>query len=211
MDTETRKEINALSRIKNWHKRGNAGLVKTSPWRQRMKKLSIIRCNLCWIYTRDFYKSRRTECKKCSNSRHKRYTENNREKWNDYIRQWLSEHPGYLGKYAKNKYNTDPLFKRAACIRTVVNQAIHRKDSGAIVKYLGCSNKQFRKYIESQWKSSMSWSNYGLGRGKWNLDHIIPLSSAKNEEELIKLCHYSNIQPLWHEENVRKSNSLPFS
>ena len=52
----------------------------------------------------------------------------------------------------------------------------------------------------------MTWENRGL-KG-WHLDHIIPLSSAKNEEELRELCHYTNIQPLWWDDNLRKGSSI---
>jgi hypothetical protein len=48
----------------------------------------------------------------------------------------------------------------------------------------------------------MNWDNYSF-RG-WHIDHIIPLTSAKNEEELIKLCHYTNLQPLWAKDNLSK-------
>jgi hypothetical protein len=50
----------------------------------------------------------------------------------------------------------------------------------------------------------MSWDNHG----EWHIDHIIPLSSAKNENDVYTLCHYTNLQPLWAEENLRKSNKI---
>lgn len=58
----------------------------------------------------------------------------------------------------------------------------------------------------------MSWDNYGIYDGKlnsgWDIDHIIPLSSANTEEELIKLNHYSNLQPLCSMTNryIKKDN-----
>ena len=46
----------------------------------------------------------------------------------------------------------------------------------------------------------MNWENHG----KWEVDHIIPIKSAKNEEELIAILHHKNLQPLWKEENSTK-------
>jgi hypothetical protein len=67
---------------------------------------------------------------------------------------------------------------------------------------IGCSPQEFREYIESKFSEGMSWDNYGP-RG-WHLDHIIPLASAKNINEAIKLNHYTNLQPLWAEDNCKK-------
>ena len=50
----------------------------------------------------------------------------------------------------------------------------------------------------------MTWDNYG----EWHVDHIIPLSSAENEIELIELCHYRNLQPLWAKENLMKKDKI---
>ena len=58
----------------------------------------------------------------------------------------------------------------------------------------------------------MSWDNYGLYNGDlnygWDVDHIIPLSSANTEEELINLCHYTNLQPLCSHTNryIKRDN-----
>jgi hypothetical protein len=60
--------------------------------------------------------------------------------------------------------------------------------------------KEFILHIESKLKNGMSLDNHG----KWHLDHIIPLATAKTVEEIIKLNHYTNFQPLWAEENLSK-------
>ena len=73
---------------------------------------------------------------------------------------------------------------------------------------LGCGLKHFKKHLESSFTEGMSWDNYGFGDDKWNIDHIIPLISAANEAELFKLCHFSNLQPLWQINNLRKGAKI---
>ena len=69
---------------------------------------------------------------------------------------------------------------------------------------LGCSFEKFKVHLEKQFKDDMSWEN----QGKWHLDHIYPVSLAKDEEELIKLNHYTNFQPLWAFDNISKGNKI---
>ena len=52
----------------------------------------------------------------------------------------------------------------------------------------------------------MTWENYG----EWHIDHIIPLDSANDENELYSLCYYTNLQPLWGNENIRKGAKILF-
>jgi hypothetical protein len=65
---------------------------------------------------------------------------------------------------------------------------------------LGCSYEDFILYLESKFESWMTWENRGLYNGDfnygWDIDHIIPLSSAETEEDIIRLNHYTNLQPL---------------
>lgn len=67
---------------------------------------------------------------------------------------------------------------------------------------LGCSIEQLRKYLAARFQPGMTWNNYG----KWHIDHIVPLSSVdlRDREQLLKACHYSNLQPLWAGDNSRK-------
>jgi hypothetical protein len=69
---------------------------------------------------------------------------------------------------------------------------------------VGCSPEFLKEHLESQFVEGMAWDN----RKEWHIDHIIPLSSAKTEEDIYKLCHYTNLQPLWAEDNIKKSNKI---
>ena len=63
-------------------------------------------------------------------------------------------------------------------------------------EYLGCTLQFLKEYLESKFTPEMNWDNYGTYPNGWDIDHIIPLSSAKTQEELIPLLHYTNLQPL---------------
>ena len=71
---------------------------------------------------------------------------------------------------------------------------------------VGCTPQYLKEYLENKFTEGMSWVNHS--QYGWHIDHIIPLSSAKTEDELYKLCHYTNLQPLWAEDNLKKSNKI---
>ena len=77
---------------------------------------------------------------------------------------------------------------------------------GSTIKLLGIDIMGLKSYLESKFIDGMSWENYGLYG--WHIDHIIPLSSAKTEDEFYKLCHYTNLQPLWAKDNWKKGNKF---
>lgn len=111
--------------------------------------------------------------------------------------------------YKQNRRNTDFLFKLICNIRNLIGISFRKngynKDSKTN-KILGCTYEEFKQHLEKQFTEGMSWDN----QGEWHLDHIYPVSLAKTEEEIIKLNHYTNFQPLWAEENIRKGNRLDY-
>jgi hypothetical protein len=126
----------------------------------------------------------------------KKYRENNRYKMNEYAR-----------NYSKKRRQIDPIFNLMNFLRVRTYLAFKHKKwrkEGFTEQLLGESYLNVKNHIENQFIDGMKWENHGM----WHIDHIIPLSSAKNEEELIKLCHYSNLQPLWAEDNWIKSNKI---
>lgn len=119
------------------------------------------------------------------------YTENNKDKINEYQRIYL-----------KNRRKVDPLFKLSCNISSLIRQLFKNNGfkKGKTIDIIGCSFDNFKLHLESKFESWMNWENYGLYNGDfnygWDIDHVIPTSSAKNEEELINLNNYSNMQPL---------------
>ena len=74
---------------------------------------------------------------------------------------------------------------------------------------IGCTPEELKTYLENLFSEGMTWENYGYYG--WHVDHKIPLDSGKTEDEIIKLCHYTNLQPMWWNENLKKSFKIPTS
>jgi len=105
------------------------------------------------------------------------------------------------------RYKTDINYKIKDILRRRIRTLIKdKKDRVSHVDNLGCSVQQLRQYLESKFQSGMTWDNQG--RYGWHIDHIKPLSSFNltDKEDLKRACHYTNLQPLWAEDNLRKSN-----
>ena len=112
-----------------------------------------------------------------------------------------------VNKYYK-KRRKDPFFKLQFNFRQRTTLAIKSKGftkKSKTQKILGCSWDKLKEHLENQFTDGMNWDNYG----EWHVDHIIPISMSETEEQLYKLSHYTNLQPLWGEENLAKSDNLP--
>ncbi len=109
--------------------------------------------------------------------------------------------------YKKNRKKTDKLYKLKDNLRCRISLFLRLsgyKKKSKTEYILGASFEIVKLHLERQFTKGMKWSNHGRLYGKWNIDHKIPLSSAKTEEEAIALCHYTNLQPLWFEDNNKK-------
>lgn len=79
----------------------------------------------------------------------------------------------------------------------------------SFAKSLGCSISELKRYLELKFQPGMTWDNHGTYG--WHIDHIIPLSSfdLTDKDQFMKACHYTNLQPLWAKDNLRKGAKLP--
>jgi len=143
----------------------------------------------------------------------KEYYRNDKESHKLYGRKYFEEHKEQLKLKRKirhyNRLKIDINYKIACNLRIRLNKAFKgNQKSGSAIEDLGCSIPEFKLYLESKFQSGMTWENWS--RTGWHIDHIIPLSSfnLENREEFLKACHYTNLQPLWAEENFRKGNRL---
>lgn len=172
-------------------------------WRQKNKE------NLA-----EYYRNYRKDNPEVNKINTKKYRENNPERAKQSTKDYKEKNKDKLKTYANSykqrrneltiqKKKNDPLFALKEKIRATISKAIKRKNIKKTTKttqILGCSFDDFKIYIESKFESWMTWENRGLYNGElnygWDLDHIIPISNAKCEEDVIKLNHYTNFQPL---------------
>lgn len=106
-------------------------------------------------------------------------------------------------KYFKERMLNDDLFRLKKQIQGLIRDSLRNKDikkNKRTLEILGCTVSEFKSYLESKFEPWMNWENKGKYNGTfnygWDIDHIIPASSAANENELLRLNHYTNLQPL---------------
>ena len=168
-------------------------------------------------YRKEHYKNNKEKVKQYSKTNKeyfKEYRENNKE----YFKEYREKNKERAKEYKKNnkkrrnelrreRRKVDPLFKMTGNLRTRTSLAFKNKGYSKNTKtqeMLGVDWEVCKAHIERQFTKGMKWSN----QGEWHIDHIIPLASAKTEEGLKKLCHYSNLQPLWADDNLIKSDKI---
>lgn len=143
---------------------------------------------------------------KISEQRKKRYIKN-KDKLLDNHKKWYQKNKlrsnEYHKQYIKSKRKNDILFRVKCSLRARLHHFVNKKNKRTL-EYLGLSLDEYKTYLSKMFDSNMNWDNYG----EWHIDHIIPLSSAKNEKELIRLFHYTNTQPLWAKDNLKKGNKI---
>jgi hypothetical protein len=140
----------------------------------------------------------------------KQYKIENKEKIKERNRLYFIENKEerlvYNKEYDKKKLKEDINYKLARRLRNRLWYAIKKGyKAGSAVKDLGCSLQELKKYLEKQWQPGMSWKNWSFGG--WHIDHIIPLASfdLEDREQFLEANHYTNLQPLWAEDNLKKS------
>lgn len=156
----------------------------------------------------------------------KEYRKNNKEKiafhkWTHYLKnkdayksrvsEWISankkRYHERMREYSNNRLKTDQVFAMKRRMRSRMSYALNEKGytkKSKTYEILGCEWQDFIAHIESMFRDGMNWNN----RDQWHVDHIVPLASAKNEEEMIELMHYKNTRPLWAFDNLSKGAKI---
>lgn len=151
-------------------------------------------------------------CKFCHQNYKKSYYNNNLDKSKQERLNWQKENKDQYRAYERNfqswRYQNDPIFRIVKNQRNRVKELVTNKPT-SFTKSIGCGSNFLKNYLETQFKPGMSWENYGNGEDKWNIDHIRPLASFDNLQDIIQFkeaFNYINLQPLWWKENLLKSD-----
>jgi hypothetical protein len=142
----------------------------------------------------------------------KLYYHNNKEKKCITEREYRRKNKDKINarkRKLREKYVTNPIYRIRYSVKERIRSFLNSRNmqkNNKTFEMVGIKPAELKYYLEKQFQEGMTWDNYGLYG--WHIDHIIPISSANNEEELIKLCHYTNLQPLWAVDNIRKSNKI---
>lgn len=174
----------------------------------------VARCKQCYVAKAKEWSEKNSE-KRLDISR--RYTEKHREKikekakitrntesYKEKDKEWRKNN---IVRYLKEKRQSDPMFALRIKMRSIIRKAFDRNGYTKRSKtndILGCTFEQLKEHLENQFLQGMSWEN----RSEWHIDHIIPLVSAKTEEDVIRLNHFTNLRPLWAKDNLSKGAKM---
>lgn len=183
-------------------------------------------CSKCGIeqtlecFRRDITKKDglRSDCKKCIKDFELKKRQNNPEMMREKLQTFYQKNPEKRKEYRQNykprkqeqrkeRRKVDPIFNitnRMRCRIWKFLKLLKVSKKNKTFEIVGCCPNFLKEFIESKFVEGMTWDN----RNEWHIDHIIPLSTAKTEDELYNLCHYTNLQPLWSEDNIKKSNKI---
>ena len=146
---------------------------------------------------------------------YRKYYENNKESKLEYQKEYQKNNKDKRNSYLIERRQNDPLFKLITNVRNLIYNSFYYNGyskNSKTEELLGCSFEELKQHLESKFEPWMNWDNRGLYNGElnygWDIDHVIPLSSVNEEIDIIKLNHYTNLQPLCSKVNrdIKKDN-----
>ena len=169
--------------------------------------------------TKEWYKNNQEQARETRQA----YYERHREHLNQQTRAFFEENPTYKQEYYENnkekilkdtkrrqeeRRKVDPYFKLLHNLRSRLRGYV-RGEGDNLIECLGCSKNELKAHLESLFQEGMNWDNYGNKEGCWSVDHIIPVTAfdISDPEARKKINHYSNLQPMWHIENIKKGGA----
>lgn len=168
----------------------------------------VAQCKSCIKIRSDKYYQEKREAKLIYQ---KNYAEKNKESIQEYLKEYRIKNIDKLRKtaveYELKRGKRDPEYKLRRSLKHRIYVMFQNKTlrkSKPTLELLGTDIKSAKEHLESTFQEGMSWDNHG----EWHIDHIIPLSSARNKKEMEMLCHYTNLQALWAIDNISKGGNF---
>lgn len=161
-----------------------------------------------WSYLWQKEKARRTSAEK-----YEALSPEAKKQWNRRAMEYRFNKTGRAEQnrrakeWKRRRRKEDPVWRMTEAMRSRLSAIVKGVRMGGAEGLVGCSGKQLRRHIEAQFKSGMTWQNYGT---HWHVDHIMPVSSFNqhNPEQRRRCWHFSNLQPLRAKDNLQKHATI---
>ena len=147
-------------------------------------------------------------CKECKNTASKNRRKEDPDFYNEIYKEYYNKNKERINEVRRltqqKRRDEDPVFRIRKNMGSRIYLAVRNK--GKTMELTGCSKEDLYKYLESKFTEGMTWDNYG----EWHIDHILPCASfnLENPEEQKKCFHWTNLQPLWALDNIRKGAKI---
>ena len=153
--------------------------------------------------------------KEYMSNKSKTWYEQNKEHRKQYLKEYREKNIDKIRKtkrdYERNRKASDPLYKLISNFRTAIYTVLKESNVDKYGHYfdvLQYTPEELIVHLEKQFQGGMTWENYGT----WHVDHKLPITSfdiqEMGDEEFMKCWSLDNLQPMWGEENIRKSNKI---
>lgn len=159
----------------------------------------------------DYRKNHKDYFKEYHKNYYIKYKDKNHELLKEKSKNYYYNHKEERKQYEKTKRKNDKLYRLKCNIRNVINGSFRRigiKKKKKTEEILECSIEKFIKYLYKTFENNYGYKYDGIE--PVHIDHIKPLKYAKNEDEVIKYCHYTNLQLLKAEDNLMKNSKINY-
>lgn len=187
---------------------------QTKEWKQKNKE-RVSEYNK--KYNREYYQKNKEklnnnqeysrECYQKNKEKAKKYYQRNKEK----IKEYYQKNKRKIAERDRNRLKIDQNYRLKCSLRRRTRNVLKgNRKNGKTLQLLGCTIEFLKQYLESKFLPGMTWENYGNPNGDhsdcWHIDHIKPCASFDlSDPEQQKICfHYTNLQPLWAIDNIKK-------
>lgn len=211
------------ARSKDIQRKHRQGLTEEQRARRREYKRQLYHANI--EHSRELARKWRAKNYEWAKARARAYVASlpreKREYYRQQQRQWRQRNKEYRRqqsktpqakatrrRYLRRRWRNDPQHKLGLILRNRLNKAISgRAKAGSAVRHLGCSIEELREHLESLFQEGMTWDNWGVGPGTWQIDHIEPLAlhDLTDPDQLAIVCNWANLMPTWHQQHAEKT------